>query len=47
MSAPVKVHVYDLSKGLAGQLSLHLTGKQIDGVWLVSSGIDNQDLCAH
>ncbi|KAG2123341.1 PPPDE putative peptidase domain-containing protein [Suillus cothurnatus] len=36
MSAPVKVHVYDLSKGLAGQLSLHLTGKQIDGVWHTS-----------
>lgn len=36
MSAPVKVHVYDLSKGLAGQLSLQLTGKQIDGVWHTS-----------
>ncbi|KAG1749296.1 PPPDE putative peptidase domain-containing protein [Suillus lakei] len=36
MSAPVKVYVYDLSKGLAGQLSLQLTGKQIDGVWHTS-----------
>jgi hypothetical protein len=39
MSAPVEVYVYDLSKGLASQLSLQLTGKQIDGVWLVSSGM--------
>ncbi|KAG1776191.1 PPPDE putative peptidase domain-containing protein [Suillus placidus] len=36
MSALVKVYVYDLSKGLAGQLSLQLTGKQIDGVWHTS-----------
>lgn len=36
MSVPVKVYVYDLSKGLAGQLSLQLTGKQIDGVWHTS-----------
>lgn len=37
--SPVEVYVYDLSKGLACQLSLQLTGKQIDGVWLVSSGM--------
>ncbi|KAG2145882.1 PPPDE putative peptidase domain-containing protein [Suillus clintonianus] len=36
MSAPVKIYVYDLSKGLAGQLSLQLTGRQIDGVWHTS-----------
>jgi hypothetical protein len=36
MSIPVKVYVYDLSNGLAGQLSLQLTGRQIDGIWLVS-----------
>ncbi|KAG2737407.1 DUF862-domain-containing protein, partial [Suillus brevipes Sb2] len=36
MSAPVEVYVYDLSKGLASQLSLQLTGKQIDGVWHTS-----------
>lgn len=47
MSSPVKVYVYDLSKGLVGQISLQLTGKQIDGVWLVSSYVDNQDSCAH
>lgn len=35
-STPVKVYVYDLSNGLARQLSLQLTGKQIDGIWLVS-----------
>lgn len=37
MSVPVKIYVYDLSNGLAGQLSLQLTGKQIDGVWSVLS----------
>lgn len=36
MSTPIKVHVYDLSKGLASQLSLQLTGKHIDGVWHTS-----------
>ena len=32
-SFEVKIHVYDLSKGLARQLSPMLLGKQIDGVW--------------
>ncbi|KAG2359641.1 hypothetical protein BDR07DRAFT_1291882 [Suillus spraguei] len=36
MSTPIKVHVYDLSKGLASQLSLQLTGKHMDGVWHTS-----------
>ncbi|KAG1743313.1 PPPDE putative peptidase domain-containing protein [Suillus paluster] len=36
MSAPVKIYLYDLSNGLAGQLSLPLTGKQIDGIWHTS-----------
>jgi desumoylating isopeptidase 1 len=31
--APVKLYVYDLSNGLAKQLSVPLTGKQIDGIW--------------
>lgn len=35
MSSPVKLYVYDLSNGLAKQLSMQLTGKQIDGVWFV------------
>lgn len=29
----VKLHVYDLSKGMARQLSLVLLGRQIEGVW--------------
>lgn len=37
MSNPVKLYVYDLSNGLAKQLSRQLTGKQIDGVWSVFS----------
>ncbi|KAL1932294.1 hypothetical protein VTP01DRAFT_9350 [Rhizomucor pusillus] len=30
---PVKLYVYDLSQGLAKQMSLSLTGRQIDGIW--------------
>lgn len=33
MSATVKLYVYDLSKGMARQLSRQLTGRQIDGIW--------------
>lgn len=29
----VHLYVYDLSNGLARQLSLSLTGKQLDGIW--------------
>ena len=31
----VKLYIYDLSNGLARQLSRQLTGKQIDGIWFV------------
>lgn len=30
---PVKLHVYDLSQGMAKSMSKALVGKQIDGVW--------------
>ncbi|THH06707.1 hypothetical protein EW146_g9529 [Bondarzewia mesenterica] len=33
MNSLVQLYVYDLSNGLARQLSLQLTGKQIDGIW--------------
>ena len=33
---PVKLYVYDLSNGLARQMSQQLTGRQIDGIWFVS-----------
>ena len=33
MSFPVTLHIYDLSQGLAKQMSKQLVGKQIDGVW--------------
>ena len=39
MSSPVKLYVYDLSNGLARQLSLQLTGRQIDGIWYVLSAV--------
>jgi hypothetical protein len=29
----VKLYVYDLSNGLARQMSSQLTGRQIDGIW--------------
>ncbi|KAJ7071850.1 PPPDE putative peptidase domain-containing protein [Mycena belliarum] len=34
--APVKLYIYDLSNGLAKQLSAQLTGRQIDGIWHTS-----------
>ncbi|XP_075889764.1 desumoylating isopeptidase 1-like [Nelusetta ayraudi] len=30
---PVKVHIYDLSRGMARQLSPALLGMQLDGIW--------------
>ncbi|KAH9480191.1 Desumoylating isopeptidase 1 [Psilocybe cubensis] len=36
MSSPVKLYVYDLSRGMARQLSRQLTGRQIDGIWHTS-----------
>ncbi|KIK57138.1 hypothetical protein GYMLUDRAFT_75661 [Collybiopsis luxurians FD-317 M1] len=36
MSQPVKLYVYDLSNGMASQMSLQLTGRQIDGIWHTS-----------
>ncbi|KAF7314207.1 hypothetical protein MKEN_00892900 [Mycena kentingensis (nom. inval.)] len=36
MSSTVKLYVYDLSNGLAKQLSAQLTGRQIDGIWHTS-----------
>ncbi|TDL23184.1 DUF862-domain-containing protein [Rickenella mellea] len=36
MASPVKLYVYDLSNGIARQMSLQLTGRQIDGIWHTS-----------
>jgi hypothetical protein len=36
MASSVKLYVYDLSNGLARQLSRQLTGRQIDGIWHTS-----------
>lgn len=33
MTSPVELYVYDLSNGMARQLSAQLTGRQIDGIW--------------
>ncbi|TKY88903.1 hypothetical protein EX895_002144 [Sporisorium graminicola] len=33
---PVKLYVYDLSRGMARSMSLPLTGRQIDGIWHTS-----------
>lgn len=33
---PVKLYVYDLSRGMARQMSMPLTGRQIDGIWHTS-----------
>ena len=36
MATSVKLYVYDLSNGLARQLSTQFLGKQVDGIWFVS-----------
>ena len=33
---PVQLYVYDLSRGMARQMSMALTGRQIDGIWHTS-----------
>ena len=30
---PVTLHIYDLSGGMAKNMSMGLVGKQIDGIW--------------
>lgn len=33
LMAPVQLYVYDLTRGMAAQLSRQLTGRHIEGVW--------------
>lgn len=33
MPTPVKLHLYDLSNGMARNMSLSIIGKQLDGIW--------------
>ena len=33
MTFPVTLHIYDLSGGMAKNMSKQLVGKQIDGIW--------------
>ncbi|XP_013886840.1 desumoylating isopeptidase 1 [Austrofundulus limnaeus] len=33
VSYPVKLYIYDISRGMARQLSLQMLGKQVDGIW--------------
>lgn len=40
----VQLYVYDLSKGLASQLSLSLIGKQIDGIWHTSVVVFDREI---
>ncbi|KAF7728285.1 hypothetical protein EC973_006459 [Apophysomyces ossiformis] len=39
----VQLYVYDLSQGMAKQMSLGLTGKQIDGIWHTSVVVYGQE----
>ncbi|KAI8341976.1 PPPDE putative peptidase domain-containing protein [Chlamydoabsidia padenii] len=39
----VKVYLYDLSQGMAKQMSMSLTGKQIDGIWHTSVVVYGQE----
>ncbi|KAG5363422.1 Desumoylating isopeptidase 1 [Yarrowia sp. B02] len=38
----VKLYVYDLSRGMAKQMSLAFLGTQVDGIWHTSIVIDNK-----
>ncbi|KAK2189925.1 hypothetical protein NP493_93g01037 [Ridgeia piscesae] len=40
---PVKVYIYDISKGLAKSISLPLLGKQIEGIWHTAVVIYDQE----
>ncbi|KAI9026470.1 PPPDE putative peptidase domain-containing protein [Phycomyces nitens] len=40
---PVKLYLYDLSQGMARQMSMALTGKQIDGIWHTSVVVYDQE----
>ena len=40
MSTQVKLYVYDLSNGMARQLSRQLVGRQIDGIWYVRNALN-------
>ncbi|KAL4250786.1 DeSI family protein [Abortiporus biennis] len=44
MSNLVQLYVYDLSNGLAKQLSRQLTGRQIDGIWHTSVVVFNKEV---
>ena len=33
MTSPVKLYIYDQSKGLARAMSMQLLGRQMDGIW--------------
>ncbi|KAJ7696025.1 PPPDE putative peptidase domain-containing protein [Mycena rosella] len=44
MASPVKLYIYDLSNGLAKQLSAQLTGRQIDGIWHTSIVVFGQEV---
>lgn len=41
-SYPVRLYAYDLSNGLAKNMSLAWTGKQFDAIWHTSIVYDNQ-----
>ncbi|RUP47209.1 DUF862-domain-containing protein [Jimgerdemannia flammicorona] len=43
MASLVKLFVYDLSQGMARQMSLGLTGRQIDGIWHTSVVVFGQE----
>ena len=44
MSEPVTLYVYDLSNGMARNLSLQLTGKYIEGIWHTSVVLYGQEV---
>ncbi|KAF7647726.1 hypothetical protein LDENG_00167750 [Lucifuga dentata] len=42
-SYPVKLYIYDLSKGMARQLSPLMLGRQLDGIWHTAVVVHGQE----
>ncbi|XP_039991334.1 desumoylating isopeptidase 1b [Xiphias gladius] len=44
-SFPVKLYIYDLSRGMARQLSSLMLGKQLDGIWHTAIVVHGKEYC--
>ncbi|KAH9980190.1 PPPDE putative peptidase domain-containing protein [Lactifluus volemus] len=44
MTSPVKLYVYDLSRGMARAMSMQFLGRQLDGIWHTSVVVFNKEV---